>query len=138
MKNKLALLFLILMLSITVSQAQKQSYTKELNIVFKSLKSNDYKLIKPLLDPNVKVGNLPQGMNDAVIPQVLTQLPKPVSFKVSSTIKEGDGTRINTVYTYADKTTRNQSFLFNAKGKIIDFDVLEGANTQTSTGSTTN
>ena len=132
--RKSALLFLVLLLSAARANrccAQTNKHQRELDIIFQALKSKDYKPLAPLLAPNVKIGDLPQGMNDLVVPQVLAQLPSPVSYIVTGVAAESGGERVSTRYTYAGGATRPQSFLFDGQGKITDFDVLAGAGTAT-------
>jgi len=130
---KFKVLLVILLHGVCVSTfGQAEKYQNELDIIFSALSSKEYSVLAPLLDQNVKIGNLPQGINETVVPQVLNQLPKPINYKVVSIVIENSGDRVNTIYTYEGGKTRPQSFLFNANKKVIDFDVLSGARTMTS------
>lgn len=81
-------------------------------------------MLKPLLDPQAKIDELPRGVNDVVVPQMLNGLPDPISYSVAGIVKEDSGTRITTTYIYAGGISREQRFFFNTAGRIIDFDVL--------------
>jgi hypothetical protein len=69
-------------------------------------------------------------MNDAVIPQVLAQLPRPESCTVVSEELHNINTRVNAVFVINGKS-ENRSFLFNQEGKVIEMDILGNAKTQT-------
>lgn len=119
------------LITFNLSFASSENYQKELDAIFKAFQEKDYELLKPLLDDKVRIGDLPQGFNDMVLPQVLNQLPKPVSYKITDEAKEENGYRVHTEYTYESGLVRPQSFLFDSNKKIIDFDVLAGAKTMT-------
>lgn len=109
--------------------SMKAQDKKELDIVFNSIKNNDYKSLKPLLDDYVKINaNIPTGMNDMVIPQVLQQLQRPDSYTVLKKEKIGPNIRFETEYVYKGKKV-NRNFEFNSEGKIIDLDILGDAKT---------
>ena len=134
MKRCLFGLSSLLMFFITnLSFAQQKDFSKELKIIFEAFQNKDYELLKPLLDSKMKIGDLPTGMNDAIVPQIIKQLPKPSTYTVLNTVEEEGGTRVNTAYKYEIGITRPQSFKFDANHKIIDFDVLSGAQTMTAT-----
>jgi len=112
-----------------LSPSMKAQDKKELDIVFNSIKNNDYKSLKPLLDDYVKINaNIPTGMNDMVIPQVLQQLQRPDSYTVVKKEKVGSNIRFETEYVYKGKKV-NRNFEFNSEGKIIDLDILGDAKT---------
>ncbi len=125
--KKIALLWLLFATTSISAFAQGEAYKTQLDIIFKSFQSKDYSLLKPLIDAHVKIGTLPQGLNDAVIPQVLNQLPIPDSYKITGTAKEGANTRVNTEYHYTAGNTRNQNFVFDAQNKILEMDILGDA-----------
>ncbi len=124
--------FSILVLAATfAATAQGEQYKQELDALFNSFKQKDYTTMKPLLDKNVKIGTLPTGMNDAVVPQVLKQLPVPTGYKVVKETKEGANVRIYTEYQYASGNKRAQNFVFNTDKKIVDLDILGDAQVAT-------
>lgn len=129
--NKTGILFSLLIAGILVSNvsfAQQKDLTKELDILFTGFKNQDYETLKPLLDDEVKISeNIPVGMNDMVIPQVLAQIPVPDSYKVIKTEKIGDNQKITTEYFYKERDKRVQYFTFNSKGIVIDLDILSDA-----------
>ncbi|GEC80166.1 hypothetical protein [Flavobacterium aquatile] len=129
--NKTGILFSLLIAGILVSNvsfAQQKDLTKELDILFTGFKNQDYETLKPLLDDEVKISeNIPLGMNDMVIPQVLAQIPVPDSYKVIKIEKIGDNQKITTEYFYKERDKRVQYFTFNSKGIVIDLDILSDA-----------
>lgn len=129
--NKTGILFSLLIAGILVSNvsfAQQKDLTKELDILFTGFKNQDYETLKPLLDDEVKISeNIPVGMNDMVIPQVLAQIPVPDSYKVIKIEKIGDNQKITTEYFYKERDKRVQYFTFNSKGIVIDLDILSDA-----------
>lgn len=130
MKTKILTLILITIFSISISAQAKTDYQPSLDIIFKAFKEKKYDLIKPLLDPNVKIGTLPTGMNDQIIPQIISQLPEPTSYTVKKTTAEGKTVRIETIYKTALVPEMKRNFVFK-DGKIIDFDVLGELETAT-------
>lgn len=125
MKKNVFVLFLMMFFSLTISAQTTKDYKPELDLIYKSFKEKNFELLKPLLDPNVKIGDLPTGMNDMIIPQIMEQFPEPTSYTVNKTVTEGDNVRIETLY----KNTMmpegfNWKFTFNKDGKIIDLDIL--------------
>jgi len=115
---------LMVLLSPNVLKAQEN---KALDVVFNSIKNNDYELLKPLLDDNVKINaSIPVGMNDMVVPQVLQQIQRPESYTIIKTEKIGLNIRYATEYVYKDKKV-NRNFEFNPEGKIVDLDILGDA-----------
>jgi len=110
------------------SQAQ-QDYKKELDIIFLAFQKQNYELIKPLLDDQVKINEkIPVGMNDLIIPQVMTQLPIPDSYKIIKTETIGKNKKITAEYIYKDREKpRLQFFTFNKEGNVIDLDILSDA-----------
>ncbi|BFO67457.1 hypothetical protein [Chryseobacterium sp. KCF3-3] len=145
--EKIITLFFILLTAITVNvsaQAKKmpEKYKASMETIFKAFKTNDYSLLKPLLDPNVKIGTFPTGKNDMIVSQVVKKLPVPESYSVTEMVTEGENERIKTLYKFSDapenKTLRNKtvnrSFLFNKEGKIIDLDVFEGVTAKAKVG----
>lgn len=116
----------ILCFFISFAASAQQDFSKKVNIVFTSIKSKSYTDLKSILDKDVKIGNLPRGMNDVVIPQVLNQMPVPAAYVIAKIETEQGGTRVRTVFDYNDKK-RNHSFLFDTNGMITEMDILEGA-----------
>jgi len=115
---------LMLFLSPTILKSQEN---KSLDLVFNSIKNNDYELLKPLLDDNVKINaSIPIGMNDMVVPQVLEQIQRPESYTIVKTEKIGLNTRYSAEYVYKNKKII-RNFEFNSEGKIIDLDILGDA-----------
>ncbi|NMH27429.1 hypothetical protein [Flavobacterium silvaticum] len=131
MKTLITLIFAsVALLTATVGQAQENEYRKELDAVFNSFKNKNYSLLKPIVDDQVKINpNIPVGMNDMVIPQVIAQLPSPQSYKVIKTEKVGGGYKFTVEYSYKERNARLQYFTFNEKRKIVDLDVLGDATT---------
>jgi predicted aspartyl protease len=123
---KILHIFIGLLLSAGVAFGQTTDVTKEMDIVFSSLKNQDYTLLKPLLDENVKVSELPTGMNDIVLPQVLRQLPAPYKYEITSVSAEGSNTRVSTHF-YDEHRTSDHDFLFNADRKLIEMNILKNA-----------
>lgn len=120
-------LLVFLLFSCTIL-AQEVTYKKELDLIYQSFKTKNYDLIKPLLTPMTTIGTaLPAGMCDSVIPQILNQLPEPVSYTISEITEKNGGTHIRTEYVYKEAPNRIQSFFFNKDGKILDFDVIPEA-----------
>lgn len=129
------LLVLLLCIPTIPSTAQRPTYQKEAELIFTAFRDKNYTLLQPLLDEQVRIGTLPKGRNDVVVPQVLNQLPEPASFRITAIREDSGGTRVYTEYTYSSGSTRPQSFLFNQNGKITDMDVLQGTRSLTA-GST--
>lgn len=102
---------------------QNTSFNTKIDQLFDAFKNADYEAMRAMLDEKVKIGDLPTGMNDAVVPQLLAQLPKPESYKIISLEKEGNDTRVKTVFS-VNGQPENKSFLFNAAGKVIEMDIL--------------
>ena len=121
-------IFLVLLIAVNIGNAQDKGHAKELDAIFNAFKTKEYEGIQALLDPNVKIDpNIPVGFNDMVIPQVLQQLPVPVSYKVISKQQVDGGLQYTTEYAYADSEPRLQYFVFNAEGKVTELDVLRDA-----------
>lgn len=121
-------IFLVLLVVANVGFAQDKDHTKELDAIFNAFKTKEYDGIQALLDPEVKIDpNIPVGFNDMVIPQVLQQLPTPVSYTVISKQKVDAGLQYTTEYKYAEGEPRLQYFVFNAEGKVTELDVLRDA-----------
>lgn len=121
------LLFALFMTPVIgLAQSAPTSYQPSLDSIYSAFKQRDYAFVKPMLDPNVKIGDLPKGLNDMVVPQILAQLPEPKSYTVMEANAENDGTRVYTRYIFANGDTAQRSFLFDKTGKITDFDILEG------------
>lgn len=130
--NKTSILFGLLIAGILVSNvsfAQQKDFKKELDILFTGFKNQDYEILKPLLHDEVKISeNIPVGMNDMVVPQILAQIPIPDSYKVIKTETIGDNLKITTEYFYKDRDkARLQYFTFNPNGIVIDLDILSDA-----------
>jgi hypothetical protein len=136
--NSIVAKSLLVVLVILFSQwttAQKDSYKKEADIVFQSFKTKKYELLRPLLDPNVKIAEgIPQGLNDLVLPQIIKQLPAPLSYKIIKTEKKGATTKITAQYKYKDSTVAHY-FVFNEKGKITDLNIFSDAKAEIKTQS---
>ncbi|HFK5529474.1 TPA: aspartyl protease family protein [Elizabethkingia anophelis] len=122
---------ILLIIFIINCRAQSvQNFQPALDNIFKAFKNRDYDILKPYLDPNMKIGDFPRGKNDMIVPQILAQLPVPESYSVTETIKEGENTRISTIYVSEVIPKMKRNFLFNKNGKIIDFDILIGIPTK--------
>jgi len=106
--------------------AQQSPCAIKAGILFNGFKSADYNMIKPLLDSKVKIGDLPTGMNDAVMPQILAQMPKPDSCKITGEEQEGNGTRIRAVF-IINGEEQKRSFLFNKDCVVTELDILGNA-----------
>lgn len=126
MKNRIFTLILFIIFSVSLQAQSETDYKPALETLFNAFKERNYDLLKPLLDPNTKIADFPKGMNDKIIPQILAQLPIPLSYSVTGKVEEKDGLRIKVLYNTMNRAIE-KSFLFNNQGKIIDFDVLEGA-----------
>ncbi|MDO5637526.1 MAG: hypothetical protein Q4G18_09785 [Myroides sp.] len=131
MNRKFFTMILLLIFSVTVSAQTTTDYKTELDLIFNSFKEHDYEQLKPLLDSNVKIGDLPTGMNDVIIPQIIEQMPTPDSYRIVASSKEGENTRIETIYTILMMPEMKRNFTFNKEGKLIDFDVMEDVITET-------
>ena len=129
--NTLAIFSLLLTVNLVPQSAvaQQNDYKNELDIIFKAFQEQDYDIIKPLLDEKVKVADvIPIGMNDAIFPQIMIQLPVPESYKVIKVETVGANRKITTEYTYKDSDRkREQYFTFNKEGKVIVLDILSDA-----------
>ena len=123
-------IFFGIMAMTPIANAQNKVYSAKMDSLFKGFMNADYNTIKPLLDDRVKMGELPTGMNDAIVPQVLAQLPRPSSCKVTSEELRNINTKINAVFVINGKE-ENRSFLFNKEGKVIEMDILGNAQTNT-------
>ena len=128
MTNLKTKIFLLLfaglgMLNVAAHAQASAKYAKETEILFQALKTGDYELMKPLLDPMVKIGNLPQGYNDMVVPQVITQLPKPESYTLVGEKKDGKNIRV-TIEVSTGGKKESRSFVFNSAGKVVELDIL--------------
>lgn len=136
MKTKIILLLIVGFATLGInSQAQTASkWAGQTETLFKSLKTGDYELMRPLLDPQVKIGDLPQGFNDMVVPQVITQLPKPDSYTFVSEKKEGKNTRV-TIEVLLEGQKESRSFVFSPDGKVIELDILGKAKAEAKFGS---
>ncbi|WP_415326271.1 aspartyl protease family protein [Chryseobacterium sp. MMS23-Vi53] len=121
--KKILTAFSLFGIALLVHAQENHKYDKALESIFQAFKNKDYEELKPLIDSNVKIGALPTGFNDMVIPQVLDKLPSPVSFTIKEIVAEGENERVKTSYKFAD-TSIDRSFLFDTKGKIIDLDIL--------------
>ncbi len=130
MKNFITSLSVLFLLMIgTVTTAQQNVYQSKLDLVFKAFNTKDYAILKPLVDANVLIDpKIPVGMNDAVLPQVIAQVPTPESYKILKSEKVDGGQRFTTEYIYKDRK-RLQYFTFNAEGKIVHLDILSDAKT---------
>lgn len=106
---------------------QSEAFGPQLDSIFQAFRQRDYAFLAPLLTPEVVIGQLPTGLNDLVIPQVLAQLPEPLRYVVDSTVVRGGDTRIHTTYFYADGNARPQVFTFDARKRVTELDVLQGA-----------
>jgi len=95
-------------------------------VLCSGLKSADYNVIKPLLDSKVKIGDLPTGMNDAIMPQILAQMPKPDSYKITGEEQEGNNMRVHAVFMINGKQEQ-RSFLFNQNCVVTELDILGNA-----------
>lgn len=128
MKNLLTSLTVFLLVMIgSVTKAQENAYQAKLDQVFKAFNTKDYALLKPLVDEKVLIDlKIPVGLNDAVLPQIIAQLPTPDSYRVIKSEKIDGGTRFTTEYLYKEKT-RLQYFTFNSKGVITHLDILRDA-----------
>lgn len=116
--------FLISILAIMISSTSFAQGKKELDIVFKAIQTKNYELLKPLLDPKVKIHeSIPIGMNDVIIPQILKQFPKAIRYSLLKTEKVGKNKRFVTQYVYKDIKKTNR-FEFNPHGKIVVLDIL--------------
>lgn len=131
MKTKILTLILITIFSISISAQAKTDYKPSLDLIFKAFKEKKYDLVKSLFDSNVKIGDLPTGMNDQIIPQIINQLPEATSYSVTKTTAEGGNIRIETIYKTVLIPEMKRNFVFNKAGKIIDFDVLAEVSTET-------
>ena len=131
MKTKILTLILITIFSISISAQAKTDYKPSLDLIFKAFKEKKYDLVKSLFDSNVKIGDLPTGMNDQIIPQIISQLPEATSYSVTKTTAEGGNVRIETIYKTVLIPEMKRNFVFNKAGKIIDFDVLAEVSTET-------
>src|SRR6218665_3032328 len=111
------------------SNAQQNDYKKELDIIFAAFQQQSYELISPLLAEDVKISDkIPVGMNDAVMPQVMAQLPIPDSYKVIKIETIGENHKVTAEYVYKDREKpRPQFFTFNKEGIVIDLDILSDA-----------
>lgn len=127
MKKNIILIIPILLFSLLNTNMYSQEYKSALDSLFQGFKTKNYEFIKPLLDSNVKIGTLPQGMNDAIVPQILQQMPTALSYSITGEADDPDGRRIKTTYHLEDGKDREQNYLFNSDKKVIDFDVLGDA-----------
>jgi len=130
MKNKLITWIALVFLQVAHGQENR---TQALDLLFEGFQTQNYQVIRPLLHQQVKIGPLPIGMNDLVVPQVLKQLPEPVSYTVTGTERTDSTEKIRTDYRYADGKTRYQGFVFNRAGQLIELDILSDAKTSVST-----
>ena len=133
MNNKffsMTLIILLTLQSLFACAQQGIDYNKSTDLVYDAFKAKNYKMLKPLLDPNVKIGDLPKGMNDMIIPQIIDQMPKPQNYKITKSVKEGTNTRVYTDCTLTDNEKYKWTFLFNKEGKIIELDVLGDGKSQ--------
>ena len=129
---KQAFTIFMVFFTIVCASAQAEKYKSELDTLFRAFKDKDYEVMKSLLDPKVKIiDDIPTGMNDMILPQVVAQLPVPVGYKVISAEKEGDNTRITTEYSYAEGEPRLQYFVFNPGRKVVHLDILRDAQAET-------
>lgn len=130
MKTKILTSVLTLLFSVSISAQAKKDYGAELDLIFEAFKEQNYELMKPLLDENVKIGDLPTGMNDVIVPQIIEQFPIPTSYEVIQITEEEDNTHIETSYDilFMEMT---RSFTFNKDGKIIELDILKDVITET-------
>ncbi|MDV2447627.1 hypothetical protein CMU93_08965 [Elizabethkingia anophelis] len=120
---------LLIFFTVTCSAQSVSNFQSALDNIFIAFKNRDYTMLKPFLDPNMKIGDFPRGKNDMIVPQILAQLPVPDSYSVTETINEGEYTRVNTIYVSNAIPKMKRSFLFNKLGKVVDFDVLIGIST---------
>lgn len=128
MNTKVKILFVLLSFSFLSLRgfAQETPYAEKLDSIFQGLKGKDYSMLKPLLTEDVKLSTLPRGQNDMLVPYIIQNLPVPSSYKVEGVEKEGNATRVKTIYSYEGYPNRNLSFLFDENGQITDFDILQG------------
>ncbi len=131
MKTKLLFLLCGITALTHIASAQNKAYAGKMDSLFKGFMNADYNIIKPLLDEHVKIGDLPTGMNDTVVPQVLAQLPKPTACKVTSEELHNINTKVSAVFVINGKEA-DRSFLFNKDGKVVEMDILGNAKTKTS------
>ncbi len=106
--------------------AQQSPCATKAEILCNGFKNADYSMIKPLLDSKVKIGDLPTGMNDAVVPQILAQMPKPDSYKIAGEEQEGNSTRIQAVFVISGEEQK-RSFVFNKDCVVTELDILGNA-----------
>ncbi|MNK19116.1 hypothetical protein D3C87_373340 [compost metagenome] len=133
MKKKCLALLLTMFFSLIISAQTTKEYKPELDLIFKAFKEKNYDLIKNLLDSDMKIGDLPTGMNDQIIPQIIEQFPEPLSYTIKNTTSDGKDVHVETVYNTALIPEFTWRFTFNKEGKIIDFDVLSDVATETRT-----
>lgn len=106
------------------ASAQAEAYTSALDSLFRAFKERQYALMKPILDPNAKIANLPKGLNDITMPQVLAQLPTPVSYTVSNAQAKGKEMHIAVEFSFADGTREPQHYTFNAARRVVAMDLM--------------
>jgi hypothetical protein len=111
-----------------LSFGQENKYQKELDLIFQTFKTDDYKLLSPMLADDVFISEqIPVGMNDMVFPQVLAQIPPPESYTITSSEIKGDEQVVTTEYNYGNERKLRHIFTFDANRKITSFDILRDA-----------
>jgi len=117
---------LVIAASISPAFAQASPYQPQLDTFLKAFQTKDYDLMKSLLDPQVKIGNVPAVMNDSLLHQMLDRLPAPSSYSITNSVTAGNLTTVNTLFKFPGRPDSPQIFVFNSDGKITSFQLPKG------------
>lgn len=126
MKLKITLALLFLFLAFNGNAQVKSKFTPQLTIIKQSFGKKNIEKVKALLADGYTIKGIPKGAESIALQQILEQFPPMDKYTVVSEKKEKDGTRVVVKYLLKEKCL-NSNFLFDAKGKIKEFNVLENA-----------
>lgn len=128
MKLKITLALLFLFLAFNAKAQVKSKFTPQLTIIKQHFGKKNIEKVKALLAEGYTIKGIPKGAESIALPQIFEQFPPMDKYSIISEKKEKGGTRIVVKYTLKEESL-NSNFLFDAKGKIKEFNVLEDAST---------
>ena len=118
---KLLVLTALLLENDSFSQSKYQS---QLNIIFDTFITKDFKLLHPILKFREKKHlSGTEGIDLEIISQQICLVSSPESYRIVGSEAIGDDERMTVEYQYHDKL-RLYYFIFNPKGKLIGFEAI--------------
>ena len=105
---------------------EKSKYAPQLDTIFKAFESKDPNVVQLLVTKNFTINNIPPGMEASVVEQVIPQFNGYDNYTITDEKKENNGTRVKILAKNSGKNCSvDMNFLFDANGKISEFNVLE-------------